>query len=877
MMFLKGIGPHPLLLLIIVTFSYHFGEGFFVGSSAGSRYSSSLGRQQQQQQQQHSSPPTSLLPTSSILQRQGGSQQQEKNNQQQCHHRLQATTSSSSSSSQQKTQIVRNKFHDYNKPIVLIGRSSNNNNNELHRLAESFLVDNGVIESNDDDKIGEYIISGINNKNKDELIQSIQSGTYKWPQFVVLDFAKNKDDDDATTGAYSDIAKSLYDDMDMLSIYVNVEGSSSSNEKEESIFEKYSDYELCIKNSSDDDNDIDSDENLKLPWEHVTWELTRLLARARLVPAVPGSKEPSSNTAYLTMGDHTFFLSLSFPTIQEVQPYVEQMCQDVDAMEYRTDLLKCRNSKFDLLYGMQLLRYYCRNYVVRVPALPNVGSLPVLEDVMPIVYTVRTQHQAGTYPDDTDEDISKMFDMLQWGLRAGVEVLDVESAWNEELTNNLLSMAEERYSSQILGSHHVVGKEISTEEAVELFQQCALNGRAHGAKVVLSIESSDKDRMAHEAATIASSLAQRDGQPVIPNISLILGDVGSFSRVVNLPFTPVTHESLPFKAAPGQMTANEIMAARILSQIMDKRKFVILGHNIAYSVSPQMQGAAFAATRLPHQYGRADVETVEEFVESDFFKSPDFGGCSITIPHKQAIIPYVDVMSDSAKIIGSVNTLIVKDEVDLESDEMKRVLYGDNTDWKGIYNPLERKLGGALDAEDESNNGICLILGGGGTARAAAYAASKLGLKRVYYNRTPSKAEELADTFGGTVISSLEQEGSQTLGEVLSKSDGGAVKVVISTLPAGAEFVLPNWFLEQEAEKPIIFDVNYKPYYTELLRQAEREGCQVVRGSEMLWEQGVGQFEAWTHRTAPYGVMKAVVLENCLPTTPPEEGPDAFQ
>ena len=84
-----------------------------------------------------------------------------------------------------------------------------------------------------------------------------------------------------------------------------------------------------------------------------------------------------------------------------------------------------------------------------------------------------------------------MFDLLEWGLRGGCEILDVESAWDKTKTDNLLSLAEKRYASQILGSHHVVGEEVSTEAAVELFQQCALDGRAHGAKVVLSIDSEE--------------------------------------------------------------------------------------------------------------------------------------------------------------------------------------------------------------------------------------------------------------------------------------------------------------------------------------------------------------------------------------------------
>ena len=784
------------------------------------------------------------------------------------------TSSSSSSSSDTETiknndVVSRNMFHDYDKPIVLIGCSSEKGN-EIQRLAESFLS-----QYYPDVSLNEGITKASlsSDDNYDDIISLGENGKGRWPGIVVLDFSGLPNDDVSVDDAeresrFVEMTEKIYSQNGLLSVYINVDSSDETttstmsdatskeikNRLEDDVFVKYSDYELCIKNegiSSNYDND---------DWQHIEWELARLIARARLEPAIPGALTPSTNTAHLTMGDNTFFLSLSFPEIDQVEPYVEEMCVDVDAMEYRTDLLSCRDSRFDLIYGMQLLRRYCRPHVVRSPALPVCGQ--ILEDVMPIVYTVRTEHQAGTYPDD-EAGISKMFDILDWGLRAGVECLDVESAWDEVKTEALLTRAEERYSSQILGSHHVVGMEVTTEQAVDLFQQCALDGRAHGAKVVLSIESDEKDTMAHQAALLSSSISLREGKPVIPNISLILGDVGSYSRIINIPFTPVSHESLPFKAAPGQMTASEIMAARVLTKIVTSKRYVILGHNIEYSVSPQMHGAAFAATRLPYQYGRADVETVEEFVESEFFSDAAFAGCSVTIPHKQAIIPYVDVMSDAASIIGSVNTLVVKDKIVEGAEKMGRVIYGDNTDWKGIFNPLERKFG--VQTEDEDSHGYALILGGGGTARAAAYAASKLGLKRIYYNRTPEKAQDLADSFGGIVINSLDEELSEntiekSLGDALPQ--GASIMVVISTLPAGAEFVLPEWIL---GKKPVVFDVNYKPYFTKLLMQSEEAGCQVVRGSEMLWEQGVGQFEAWTQRPAPYAVMKSVVLSNCLP------------
>ena len=766
-----------------------------------------------------------------------------------------AAASSDSCMERKDDVVTRNMFENYDKPILLMGCSSKNGK-EIERLAEFFLSQYYPDVSADEGIIIASPSSGDNDQDIFSLGLPGQNG--QQPNIVVMNFSGLQAERESR---FVEMAKNMYSQNGLLSVYINVDPSEASammssdreikNRLENDVFVKYSDYELCVKNEGT---------TAQQHWEHIEWELARLVARARLAPAIPGSTTPSSNTAHLSMGENTFFLSLSFPEINQVEPYVEEMCVDVDAMEYRTDLLSCRDSRFDLIYGMQLLRRYCRPHVVRSPALPVFGQ--ILEDVMPIVYTVRTEHQAGTYPDDED-GISKMFDVLDWGLRGGVECLDVESAWDKEKTDALLTRAEERYSSQILGSHHVVGTEVSIEEAVDLFQQCALGGRAHGAKVVLSINTQEKDKMAHQAALLSASISAKEGKPVIPNVSLILGDVGQFSRVINLPFTPVTHESLPFKAAPGQMSASEVMAARVLGKIVTSKRYAILGHNIAYSVSPQMQGAAFAAARLPHQYGRADVETVEEFVESDFFKDAAFGGCSVTIPHKQSIIPYVDVMSDAASTIGSVNTLVVEEIVDEDKDTFKRVIYGDNTDWKGIFNPLERKIG--VRDGDGHSDAYALILGGGGTARAAAYAATKLGLNRIYYNRTPAKAQDLSETFGGIVVTSLD-EGSTSDDEVKSLGDvlpeGASIEVVISTLPAAAEFVMPEWLLEK---KPVVFDVNYKPYYTKLLTQCEEAGIQVVRGSEMLWEQGVGQFEAWTKRTAPYAVMKSVVLQNCLP------------
>jgi len=139
---------------------------------------------------------------------------------------------------------------------------------------------------------------------------------------------------------------------------------------------------------------------------------------------------------------------------------------------------------------------------------------------------------------------------------------------------------------------------------------------------------------------------------------------------------------------------------------------------------------------LPHDYEKADVETIEEFVEAEGWTGNGFGGSSVTIPYKEDIMKYLDEVKDEAKEIGAVNTVVAE-----YGDEEGRRLVGYNTDWVGIHDPIKRRLGegGAKDGE------YFLVVGAGGAARAAAFAAKKLGFRILFYNRTPEKAHLLKE------------------------------------------------------------------------------------------------------------------------------------
>jgi len=519
----------------------------------------------------------------------------------------------SSESSEKKNEDVANKYQPrinkfqggiYDKPIVLIGCSGAGD--ELNRLAaygsadstaqrvlEQLEENENTAEMNKSSDKKNTIIPSVGTDTRGSWVLSypdlegmIKNKIIDRSNVIVLDFdapsfnLNGGENEKKLMAHLSSLAKSLYEQDDMLSIYINVhpeeglmskKGSERRASLEKEVFRKYSDYELCIKNEgldvmtvmaqklvqdqveeteSDQRKDtkessvesldelvknkdpfdkmlsVDSEEKRELldsivdgqysAWDGIEWQLRRILARAFLPPAIPGSKEPTHNNAHLTMGQNTFFLSLSFPDVMDAQPYVGPMLEDVDAMELRVDLLSCRDDHFEVLYSLQKVREMCRIHAGRAPMLPFLGK--VIDDAIPVVYTVRTAHQAGVYPDD-DEGITNMFDLLQMGLRSGVEILDVESAWDYGKVDLLLSKVEDRYTTQILGSHHVVGEQIPTEEAVGLFQKCSLNGRANAAKVVLSISDESMDHQALNASNIARLLAKKEGRPKIPHWS----------------------------------------------------------------------------------------------------------------------------------------------------------------------------------------------------------------------------------------------------------------------------------------------------------------------------------------------------------------------
>jgi len=177
-----------------------------------------------------------------------------------------------------------------------------------------------------------------------------------------------------------------------------------------------------------------------------------------------------------------------------------------------------------------------------------------------------------------------------------------------------------------------------------------------------------------------------------------------------------------------------------------------------------------------------------------------------------------------------------------------RILYGDNTDWIGIRNCIRSRLStGSVPAT--------LVIGAGGTARAAVYAMNALGAERVYvFNRTLAKAQELVAAFPDIHIEVIEELGKWPSG-------GPSPNVIVSTLPPSATTVdsnndsaifLPPSLFDPDHEG-VVLDAAYKPAETPLLTLTKQVAPRwsTAQGVEMLLEQGYDQFELWTGRKCP--------------------------
>lgn len=256
----------------------------------------------------------------------------------------------------------------------------------------------------------------------------------------------------------------------------------------------------------------------------------------------------------------------------------------------------------------------------------------------------------------------------------------------------------------------------------------------------------------------------------------------------------------------------------------------IMGMPVAHSLSPPMHNGAFRALGMNRVYVPFAVNDVAGAVAG--FRALGVRGVSVTIPHKQAVIPFLDSIHPVAERIGAVNTLVFKG----------RQILGFNTDWRGA----NRALGERVEIAGKR----ILVLGAGGSARAIGFGLQEAGAEVVLASRTPESGQALAQ--GLDCAWHPLDAAAEIKADVLvnATSVGMTPMADRSPIPAAAL-----------ARFPVVMDIVYSPWETRLLREAQAAGCRVVDGLTMLLYQGVIQFELWTGEAAPVAVMRRILEE----------------
>jgi len=276
----------------------------------------------------------------------------------------------------------------------------------------------------------------------------------------------------------------------------------------------------------------------------------------------------------------------------------------------------------------------------------------------------------------------------------------------------------------------------------------------------------------------------------------------------------------------------------------------VLGQPVAENPTGVMQEAAFAAAGLNWRY--LTIEVPPERLADAITGVRAFGvrGINLTIPHKVAVMQYLDEISPEAAIIGAVNT------VRREGDR----LIGENTDGKGFLRGLR------LDAGVEPKGKRVLMLGAGGAARAVAAELALAGAASIaVVNRMPDRGQAMVADLRRSTGANITFEpwrGTRRVGE----SDDLIVNATSIGLFPDVD-AIPDVDLSGANPEALVADVVFNPPETPLLRAARQRGLRTLDGLSMLVNQGVIGFELWTGRKAPEQVMKRALAETLCAAT----------
>ncbi len=508
-------------------------------------------------------------------------------------------------------------------------------------------------------------------------------------------------------------------------------------------------------------------------------------------------------------------------TMKEALHAIERSCLVADFIELRMDLIGKRNLAKLISAARQ-----------------KSGSIKIIvtcrrkEEAAPVAASTRIK--------DAVKNRKEKMALLKEAIELKADFIDIELAEGRAVIQELQSFCSKNgEKTKIIVSYHNLKETPALIRLQEIFRKCK-----RYKPDVIKIVTTAKNREDNLTALNLIPYARKYSQKII---SLCMGDKGGISRATAplmggyLSFATLTRKG---QSAPGQFTVHEMQQ---FNKLFNDRlthplkpvfslhtplpqNYILLGNPVGHSLSPLMHSAALKKMGIEENYSALCVQDLGDAVQG--MRAMNIRGASVTIPFKVAVMEYLDDIEDDALEIGAVNTII----------NHKGQLRGCNTDWRGLMMTLKK----AMSIKDKA----FVIIGAGGTARAAAYGIMKEGGFPVIANRTLEKGRTLAGQLNCPfyALSEVGRMKAQCLINTTSVGmypydDKSPVKI---NALSGYKYVM---------------DVIYNPLKTKLLKDAEKQGCRILSGADMFVHQGAEQLRLWTGKEPPRPLMKKVILE----------------
>jgi len=279
----------------------------------------------------------------------------------------------------------------------------------------------------------------------------------------------------------------------------------------------------------------------------------------------------------------------------------------------------------------------------------------------------------------------------------------------------------------------------------------------------------------------------------------------------------------------------------------------IIGWPVAHSLSPAMHNAAFAALDLNWAYLPLPVRPAQLPAALEGLVALHFAGANVTVPHKEAVLPYLASRSRAAEVIGAVNTLIIRPD---------GTLHGDNSDAEGFRRDLAAQTvtcRGELPFDAWIARQTALVIGAGGAARAVVYALVESGARVIVLNRHPGRAAALTVSIAKHFPGHWLRNGRWP-DDLPSAAQAATLIVNATSLGMTPAVELSPWPDEVPLRRgQILYDLVYAPEHTRFLAQGEAAGALAISGLGMLVQQGAIAFRQWTGEEPPVKAMEQAV------------------